>query len=60
MAGGRKRKKGLGDRSITSEESVVPDSDAAVARSIRMSETFAGPAAIDLDDGLAHGNHISH
>ena len=60
MAGGRKRKKGLGDRSITSEESVVPDSDAAVARSIRMSETFAGPAAIDLDDGLARGNHLSH
>lgn len=67
MAGGRrKRKKGPGDRSITSAASVVPDSDAAVARSIRMSETFAGPAsqaeaaAKIYDDTRRNGNHMSH
>lgn len=45
MAGGRRRKKNL---AITSEEAVVPDSDAAVSKSLRMSETLAG------------SNHISH
>ena len=46
MAGGRKkRKKGV---TITSEEAVLPDSDAAVSKSLRMSETLAG------------SNHISH
>ena len=56
--GKRKRKKsGPGDRSITSEASVVPDSDVAVARSMRMSETFAGP----IDDDLVPGSgRISH
>lgn len=64
--GWRKHKKGPADRSITSAESVVPDSDAAVARSIRMSETFAGPtsqaeaAAKIYDDTRRNGNHISH
>lgn len=38
MAGGRKkRKKGV---TITSEEAVLPDSDAAVSKSLRMSETL--------------------
>lgn len=45
MAGGRRRKKNL---AITSEDAVVPDSDAAVSKSLRMSETLAG------------SNHISH
>lgn len=56
--GKRRRKKGgPGDRSITSEASVVPDSDAGVARSMRMSETFAGP----IDDDLVPGSgRISH
>ncbi len=67
MANGRrKHKKGPADRSITSAASVVPDSDAAVARSIRMSETFAGPGSVDdatvriYDDAKRNGNHISH
>ena len=67
MANGRrKHKKGPADRSITSAASVVPDSDAAVARSIRMSETFAGPAsqadatARIYEDAKRNGNHISH
>ena len=56
--GKRRRKKGgPGDRSITSEASVVPDSDAGVARSMRMSETFAGP--ID-DDLVPSSGRISH
>ncbi|WP_255466500.1 amino acid ABC transporter permease [Eggerthella hominis] len=45
MAGGRRRKKNI---AITSEEAVLPDSDAAVSKSLRMSETLAG------------SNHISH
>lgn len=45
MAGGRRRKKNV---TITSEEAVLPDSDAAVSKSLRMSETLAG------------SNHISH
>ena len=46
MAGGRKKRKK--DVTITSEEAVLPDSDAAVSKSLRMSETLAG------------SNHISH
>lgn len=45
MAGGKRRKKNL---AITSEAAVVPDTDAAVSKSLRMSETLAG------------SNHISH
>lgn len=45
MAGDRRRKKNI---AITSEEAVLPDSDAAVSKSLRMSETLAG------------SNHISH
>ena len=45
MAGGRRRKKNV---TITSEEAVLPDSDAAVSKSLRMSETLAG------------SNHIRH
>lgn len=45
MAGGGRRKKNV---AITSEEAVLPDSDAAVSKSLRMSETLAG------------SNHISH
>lgn len=45
MAGGRRRKKNI---AITSEAAVLPDSDAAVSKSLRMSETLAG------------SNHISH
>lgn len=55
--GGKRRKKNLG---ITSEEAVVPDSDAAVSKSLRMSETLAGSGAIDFDDGLPAGNHLTH
>lgn len=51
MAGGRKKRKkdshaGLGSNPT---DSILPDSDAAVARSIRMSETFAGPGALGDD-----------
>ena len=64
--GRRKHKKGPADRSITSAASVVPDSDAGVARSIRLSETFAGPASQTdaatriYEDAKRNGNHISH
>ena len=64
--GRRKHKKGPADRSITSAASVVPDSDAGVARSIRLSETFAGPASQtdaatrSYEDAKRNGNHISH
>lgn len=64
--GRRKHKKGPADRSITSSASVVPDSDAGVARSIRLSETFAGPASQTdavtriYEDAKRNGNHISH
>ena len=56
-SGKRRRKKGTGDGAITSAASVVPDSDAAVARSLRMSETFAG--SVD-DDLVPSSGRISH
>ena len=60
-SGKRRRKPGAseedGGAGITSASSVVPDSDAAVARSMRLSKTFAGP----IDDDLAPSSgRISH
>lgn len=64
MAGGRrKRKKHIPP---THESELAPGSDAAVARNIRMSETFAGPASQVQYDECAHSqasrnsNHMSH
>lgn len=65
-SGRRKHKKGPADRSITSDTSVVPDFDAGVTRSMRLSETFAGPAAQTdaqvrlFEDAKRTSNHISH
>lgn len=60
MAGGRRKRKkgahaGLGSNPT---DAILPDSDAAVARSIRMSETFAGPGAVG-DDPSPSGR-LSH
>lgn len=48
MAKGRRRHKKQPEVGISSSHAVVPDSDAAVSKSLRMSETLAG------------SNHISH
>ncbi len=56
MASGKRHRR-KGAAGITSEASVVPDTDAAVAKSLRMSETFAG--AVD-DDLVPSSGRISH
>lgn len=56
-SGRRRRKKGLNDPEAH-DDALDPTSEAAIARNIRMSETFAAPA-VD-GDLLAQGNHMSH
>ncbi len=63
--GPRKHKKSDGGSAGTAEAAFEPGSDAAVARSIRMSETFAGPTEADAAAQIKktaqrNGNHISH
>ena len=63
--GHRKHKKSDGGSPGTAEAAFEPGSDAAVARSIRMSETFAGPTEADAAAQIKktaqrNGNHISH
>ena len=64
MAGGRRKRRK--HTSTTHEAELQPGSDAAVARSIRMSETFAGPALQTKYDEDApskinrNSNHMSH
>ncbi|WP_139650634.1 amino acid ABC transporter permease [Raoultibacter phocaeensis] len=66
MANGhRKHKKTDGGSGDSPSASFEPGSDAAVARSIRMSETFAGPAEADAAAQLKKeaqlgSNHMSH
>ncbi|MEG0417496.1 amino acid ABC transporter permease [Gordonibacter sp.] len=68
MAGGRRKRKKQAHPAPEAE--LVPGSDAAVARNIRMSETFAGPASqVDYDEcayspanrnSNSNSNHMSH
>ena len=63
--GHRKHKNSDGGSAGTAEAAFEPGSDAAVARSIRMSETFAGPTEADAAAQIKktaqrNGNHISH
>lgn len=60
----RKHKKTDGGSGGATEAAFEPGSDAAVARSIRMSETFAGPTEADVaaqikKNAQRTGNHIS-
>lgn len=65
MARGRRRPKKGAVAPAAEAAPFEPGTDAAVARSIRMSETFAGPseaeAAVQLRESAhRNGNHISH
>ena len=64
-SGRRKHKKAGGESGTAAGAAFEPGSDAAVARSIRMSETFAGPTEADAaaqikENARRTGNHISH
>ncbi len=60
MASGKRKHKKTGG-SVPLDEVLVPGSDAAVAHSIRMSETFAGPASQASPETVARqSNHMSH